>query len=531
MKISIIIPVYNVVKWIDECLKSVVNQSFKDFEVILVNDGSTDGSLEKCLHWEEQDSRIKVLSQKNSGPSIARNKGIKEAKGDYLSFIDADDWIDRDFLKKLYDAVVENDADMAECDFYRVDDRNGEMGYRLCSGSIGLLYTFEEHMIYGNLSIWKCLIKRKMFEIYAIEFPNCHSEAKAIYPLLLALSNKIVNVQEALYYYRRFRENSLTANPRKNKGDELAIGLNAFDALIDGFKKNNIYEEYKSLLEKMIKNKLSDILAGGFYRKTKDDYIRQVKKYRDYIDENFSNSLNFPYITFGGYNLNRILWNMNILHDSYCRFNFSSLISVMNPLENELEFSHKNYYREMMMSRDIYGSLWDVMNEVKPKCIFIDLIEERFDIIRYRKVYLTKSDAFDTAEIDSNEMQIVWRDSIECLELWKCNCIKFIKKLAEDFPETKVVLIKNFLSKGYGDVRTIEKYSEICEIIQTNRILSTYYDFFEKQCPNAIVIEAIENEPYITDVKYEYGVIPSHLNDFVNRKIAKQIEKEVFSRI
>lgn len=525
MEISVVIPVYNVYEWMDECFESIHSQTFTDFEVILINDGSTDGSEKKCMEWAQRDERFRVITQKNTGPSIARNNGIKKAKGKYLSFIDADDWVDKNFLKKLYEAAVMYNADIVECDVYRVDNRTKEKIYHNCSGNMGMDYSKSEHMKYGHSAIWKCLFRRELFEKYQVQFPNCHSEAKAIYPLLLALSQKTVNVKEALYYYRRFRENSLTAKPRTNNGDELAIGLRAFDALVEGFKKNNIFEEYEKLLQEIVTYKLSDMLAMSFYRREKEIYFSLVKQYREYLIQKFPNVKSDSYITWGGYNLNRVLWNMNILHDAYCRFNFSSLISVMTPVAEKINYTHKNAYRRIMLDRDIKSSFWQILEETKPQYLIMDFIEERFDILEFKTMYITKSDAFDTAETSLAEMKVISRKSEECTQLWKDSCKRFVEKITVDYPNVKIVLVKNFLCENYGDVTYSKKYENLEEIREINELLGKYYDFFEENCSNAIVVEASKCEPYMTDVDYEYGNLPSHLNEIVNRKIALQIEK------
>ncbi|MFV0238801.1 MAG: glycosyltransferase [Lacrimispora sphenoides] len=502
MKISVIVPVYNVYDWLDVCMESIVNQSFKDFEIILIEDGSTDGSDLKCEQWAKVDQRVKVLKQKNSGPSIARNRGVKEAKGEYLSFIDSDDWVDSDFLKKLYDAASQNNADMAECDVYRVDDRTGERTYRVCSGNLGQPYTAREHMKYGYTAIWKCLVRRELFIKYEIEFPDCHSEAKAIYPLLLALSNKIINVNEGLYFYRRFRRDSLTAIPRKNNGDEFAIGIRAFDALLQGFIKNGIYQSYSSVLEGIVKYKLSDILAATFYRRDKDECKQLVGIYRSYISQKFPDSLDYTYAIVGGYNLNRILWNMNMLHNPYYRFNFSSLIGIMHPIEEKVNFHHKNQYRLMMIWRDLYSEFWNVMKEEVPQYLCMDFIEERFDVIRYKNFYITKSDAFDGADIHLDGMYVLSRGSKECTDLWKKSCIDFIYKLQTEYPSMKIILVKNFLCEQFGSNMGIKNYTNYLEIREMNRILEEYYQFFVENCPGVVIIEPVESELYYTDENY-----------------------------
>ena len=112
--VSIIIPVYNVEEWIDECLTSVVNQTFPYFEVLLMSDGAADGSDEGCAKWVGKDERIHLYCRKNEGPAKARNMGIQKSQGTYLVFLDADDWIDYQYLEKMYHRIVMTKADMVE---------------------------------------------------------------------------------------------------------------------------------------------------------------------------------------------------------------------------------------------------------------------------------------------------------------------------------------------------------------------------------------------------------------------------------
>ena len=104
-KISVIIPVYNVEKWLNKCVDSILSQSYENFEVILVNDGSTDKSGDICDKYLKEDNRVKVFDILNSGQSVARNIGLKEAKGDYILFIDSDDYIEKNTLKRMYEKI------------------------------------------------------------------------------------------------------------------------------------------------------------------------------------------------------------------------------------------------------------------------------------------------------------------------------------------------------------------------------------------------------------------------------------------
>lgn len=116
-KLSIIVPIYNAEETLDRCLYSVQTQTFGDFEVLLINDGSTDTSLEKCVSYSKKDNRFKVYSQQNKGVSSARNKGIDNASGKYVYFIDSDDYIAKNAIEKLYEAALSTGADVTVCGY------------------------------------------------------------------------------------------------------------------------------------------------------------------------------------------------------------------------------------------------------------------------------------------------------------------------------------------------------------------------------------------------------------------------------
>lgn len=160
-KISVIVPVYNVAKYLERCLESILSQSFKDFEIICVNDGSTDNSLEILQQYAKKDKRIKIINQKNSGAGYSRNIGINAALGNYLSFIDADDWIDELFLEKVYHLAEVSSADIIETtksyNYYSADNiklfnKRNAQGF-IANG------TFLGVMLYGINYLKRSLLK------------------------------------------------------------------------------------------------------------------------------------------------------------------------------------------------------------------------------------------------------------------------------------------------------------------------------------------------------------------------------------
>ncbi len=123
-KVSIIVPVYNVENYLNRCLDSLINQSFDDIEIICINDGSTDRSLEILKDYEKKDNRVKIINKENSGVSNCRNKGIKVSNGEYIVFVDSDDWIDIDTYEIMMDNIIKYNADIAVSNInYVYDDR------------------------------------------------------------------------------------------------------------------------------------------------------------------------------------------------------------------------------------------------------------------------------------------------------------------------------------------------------------------------------------------------------------------------
>lgn len=121
--VTIIIPVYKVEKYLDDCLISIVNQTYKNLEIILVDDGSPDSCPSLCEQWAENDARIKVIHKKNGGLSSARNAGLKIATGDFIGFVDSDDWVELDMYAMMVKALEENDVDFVACKISAVNEK------------------------------------------------------------------------------------------------------------------------------------------------------------------------------------------------------------------------------------------------------------------------------------------------------------------------------------------------------------------------------------------------------------------------
>ena len=128
-KISVIVPVYNAERYIRQCLDSILTQDFADFELMIVDDGSTDSSLELCKDYSEKDSRIRLFHKENAGPSSARNFALTRANGEYLLFLDSDDyWLDNSCLGRLYQIALDNNLDIVRGELKQVDEKGDDFG-------------------------------------------------------------------------------------------------------------------------------------------------------------------------------------------------------------------------------------------------------------------------------------------------------------------------------------------------------------------------------------------------------------------
>ena len=203
-QISIIVPVYNTGQFIPKCIKSIINQTYRHLEIIIIDDGSTDNSLEICKNYADMDSRIILIHKDNEGVSSARNIGIEAATGKYISFVDSDDYISPIMYEKLLEAIEENHADVAEC------------GYCTCDieGRIIHVHEYKESIIEGNyqcsyeylssLNSWRGninkLYKRTLFE--DIRYPNLsYCEDHIVNVKVFYKCNRKVYINGFYYYY------------------------------------------------------------------------------------------------------------------------------------------------------------------------------------------------------------------------------------------------------------------------------------------------------------------------------------------
>lgn len=207
--ISIIVPVYNVEKWLERCIQSLVDQTYKTLEIIFIDDGSTDASSTICEKWAKKDHRITVLHQEHTGVSVARNLGIDMAHGKYISFVDSDDWVDRGFIEILYQLMVDYQCDLAECGSYETWGEVHSTSYEVTANVHTKYEAMEAHL---KDTQYTCVIWNKMYkrEIIKVRFPEgkLHEDLFWIYQIVNQCT-KLVHTAVPLYYHFH-RSDSIT---------------------------------------------------------------------------------------------------------------------------------------------------------------------------------------------------------------------------------------------------------------------------------------------------------------------------------
>ncbi len=262
-KFSIIVPVYNVEKYLKECLDSIVNQTFGDFEIICINDESTDRSLDILKEYSEHDSRFVVISQKNQGQGVARNKGINLAKGEYVLFVDPDDWIELNTLEILNKKISCSYADIIQFNHITYNDYTGKkrvhlyhkqakraFGHKLIKDSIynWTLFRSPNRLKDVPFATWDKAYKLEFLKKAKIKFaPFKHGEDHIFSISSLILAKKIHYISTPLYYYR-YRQNSAVNKATDDNFCIFDVALLVKNFLIE----QHIYDDYIQDFKKYI---------------------------------------------------------------------------------------------------------------------------------------------------------------------------------------------------------------------------------------------------------------------------------------
>ena len=303
-KISVIIPVYNVEKYLVECLDSLIFQTLKDFEIICVNDASTDNSLEILERYAKNDARFVVVSQENQGPGVARNNAIDIAKGEYIVFVDPDDWIEVNALEKIYSYFKKTNANVVQFDYREYSEEKNkykEQNFKinllnLCNYDISKMNVYnsivlgKKNLLGYGMAVWNKAYSTSYIKANNIKFaPNKHGEDH-IFSIMSALcTENIYYLNEYLYNYRIRIGSAVNKASVDNlcvfENNKLIRNFLIYKGLFETFEKTYrkyiqeliryhyfaMPKEYQEMYKKMANEVLTEVEYKDFLAKTKNN--------------------------------------------------------------------------------------------------------------------------------------------------------------------------------------------------------------------------------------------------------------------
>lgn len=273
--ISVIVPIYRVEKYLPACIDSILNQTFTDFELILVDDGSPDRCPEICDETAKRDARVRVIHQANAGLSAARNAGIEIAHGEWLGFVDSDDYIAPQFYEKLYQTAQRTDADCVMCSVQNVDESGKSIDSALMrvadevKTGQEVLQKIGRDDVTPYLTAWNKLYRRKLFN--TLRYPSGRqNEDVFVFAELFCQVQRAACVAEPLYFYRKRIDSIMNSAVTLRNLDEMWAYVNCFEHLQQDDEESILKETEKRVFAK---------LTGVYYRVTEEDrYSNKMKQ-------------------------------------------------------------------------------------------------------------------------------------------------------------------------------------------------------------------------------------------------------------
>ena len=285
-KVSVLVPIFNVEKYLEQCLDSIVNQTLEDIEIICINDGSTDGSLKIIKRYAKKDPRIVIIDKKNSGYGDSMNKGLEKATGDYIGIVESDDWIELDAFEKLYELGIENDAEVVKSNFWNyftTDNTKDELIKVIDPNDSGhLIDTYKGHSImWQQPCIWSAIYKRTFLEQYSIRFlpsPGASYQDTGFNFKVWACAKKAYFINDAFLHYRQDNLNSSINSPGK-----VYCVADEYEEIEKFLRKWNRYDDLKDIFfstrwggYRWNIGRLTPDLASDFINYTSKQYKKAV---------------------------------------------------------------------------------------------------------------------------------------------------------------------------------------------------------------------------------------------------------------
>lgn len=302
IKVSIIIPAYNIEKYIEESILSSINQTLKEIEIIIINDGSTDKTLEIIKKYKKIDNRIKLIDQKNQGVSIARNNGLEVARGKYIYFLDGDDWIENEALNECYNIAENLEIDIIHFNSLKIEEKTKIKNFSYVKGTnldenkIYIGEEFVEECFNKNIfrgEVWFNFIKRELIENLKLKFYPGISYEDILFTMKLQNSNYKIKYLNKIFHNYRIREKSITQS--KFSFDKYESKFLIFNELKKELKNSERIKKknYRKLIEVIVESIISLGLTNNY---TSTSIYKTIKKEREFINKKTILKMKLSYI-------------------------------------------------------------------------------------------------------------------------------------------------------------------------------------------------------------------------------------------
>lgn len=315
--ISVIVPVYKVEKYLNQCVESIVNQTYSNLEIILVDDGSPDNCPSMCDEWAKRDSRIRVIHKTNGGLSDARNAGMAIATGEYIGFVDSDDWISSDFFEKLYEPCKVYGCDISACDVKFTEDRTVQhVNSESTDYILGTPEDALNDLIRGTgyrAVVWNKLYAAHLLENEAFPVGKYHEDEFFTYRII-AKARKVTYIDQELYYYFQ-RQDGIVRSVSPKHIDALDAYMERLEYLKDNFPE--LYKSDKLTICKACAGFCCEALH--FPKFDSVQIVNKIKKHRKRIKFKLTECLRFD-----------LKSNIYIFFTRYFLVQFSRIISKRN---------------------------------------------------------------------------------------------------------------------------------------------------------------------------------------------------------
>lgn len=402
VKISVVVPVYNVDKFLIQSLDSVVNQTFRDIEIICVNDGSTDKSRKILAEYAARDSRITIIDKKNGGLSSARNAGMKVAKGDYIAFVDSDDWIDETMLEKLYENAIKFDSQMSICAVHKYDDQTKKIVDDDPYFTLGYFDETFDNTVFNHEKVkgflfdfcvmaWNKLYKRSFLEEYNAQFPDglIFEDGPFFFSIFFKM-DRVSIIRDFLYYYRVNRVNSIVQKGDKNFTNLFDSAKIMWDNIVDlpyfdEIKYDFLYKKYQDM----------NYRFGVIQRKYKPLYFKKFTEFSPFFDETI-------------YDMEKIKKERRYMYEhfillrakSYPEYIFKKIFTACR-LRMMYKIMEILYYNPNCYSFKIFGKYY----KIRKRKIFLDIyyMDDFLYVILFKKQFKIPFKYSELETKDDNE--------------------------------------------------------------------------------------------------------------------------------